>query len=233
MMKWKCLIVDDEPPALKIIKMYADMVEQLEVVATCSNALQAMKMTNEHQIDLIFLDIQMPKLLGTNFLKTLQNPPKVIFTTAHREFATDAFDLDAVDYLLKPISFERFLKAVNKVTLDSVPHEMTSVPQKQGFLYFRSERKMVKVFFDDIQYVESIKDYIKIVRDNQLPPLMVKQSISTLEAMLPSNQFIRIHRSYIASIQKISAYTAYDIEIGSLELPIGRQYMTAVKKTFS
>jgi DNA-binding LytR/AlgR family response regulator len=227
-MKWKCLIVDDEPPAIKVIKMYVDMVEQLELIDTCSNALQAIKIISDQKIDLLFLDIRMPKLLGTDFLKTMQNPPKVIFTTAHREFATDAFDLDAVDYLLKPISFERFLKAINKVTSD-VPPEAPAAPNTRGFLYFRSERKMVKVFLEDIQYVESLKDYIKVIRTNQ-PPLIVKQSLTTLEAMLPSNLFIRIHRSFIVSKIKITAYTAYDIEIGPVELPIGRQYINAVKK---
>ncbi len=229
-MKWKCLIVDDEPPAIKIIKMYVDMVEQLELIGCCSNALQAMKIMSDQKIDLLFLDIRMPKLLGTDFLKTLQNPPKVIFTTAHKEFATDAFDLDAVDYLLKPISFERFLKAVNKVTNNVLPAENLTMPNTRGFLYFRSARKMVKVFLDDIQYVESIKDYIKIYLSGQQAPLIVKHSLSTLEAMLPSNSFIRIHRSYIVSKLKITAYTAYDIEIGPVELPIGRQYISAVKK---
>mgnify|MGYP003945648795 FL=1 len=228
-MKWRCLIVDDEPPAIKILKMYVDMVEQLELIGTCSNALQAMKIVNGHQVDLLFLDIMMPKLLGTDFLKTIQNPPKVIFTTAHKEFATDAFDLDAVDYLLKPISFERFLKAVNKVISETTPSEKPASTTTRGFLYFRSERKMVKVFLEDIQYIESLKDYIKVIRANQ-PPLIVKQSLTTLEAMLPSNLFIRIHRSFIVSKIKITAYTAYDIEIGPVELPIGRQYINAVKK---
>jgi DNA-binding LytR/AlgR family response regulator len=188
-----------------------------------------MKIVNGHKVDLLFLDIMMPKLLGTDFLKTMHAPPKVIFTTAHKEFATDAFDLDAVDYLLKPISFERFLKAINKIISDTTPSETPASNSTRGFLYFRSERKMVKVFLDDIQYIESLKDYIKVVRANQ-PPLIVKQSLTTLEAMLPSNLFIRIHRSFIVSKIKITAYTAYDIEIGPVELPIGRQYINAVKK---
>lgn len=181
------------------------------------------------KIDLLFLDIQMPKLSGTSFLKTLQYPPKVIFTTAHKEFATDAFDLDAVDYLLKPISFERFLKSINKVTSNSYPADPASAPVTHGFLYFRSERKMVKIFLEDMLYAESCKDYIKIFR-NGLPPLNVKQSITTLEAMLPANLFVRIHRSFIVSLNKITAFTNHDVEIGTIELPIGRQYAGAVKK---
>jgi len=228
-MKWKCLIVDDEPPAIKIIKKYAEMVEQIEIIGSCSNALQALEFMKATKIDLLFLDIQMPKLSGISFLKTLQHPPKVIFTTAFKEFATDAFDLDAVDYLLKPISFERFLKSINKITSNAYPPDPAFTPAAQGFLYFRSERKMVKIFLEDMLYVESCKDYIKIFR-KELPPLHVKQSITTLEAMLPANLFVRIHRSFIVSLNKITAYTNHDIEIGAIELPIGRQYAGSVRK---
>lgn len=220
--------MDDEALAVRIIKKYADMIDELEVVAICSNALEAMDVMKVNKIDLLFLDIQLPKILGTSFVRTLQNPPKIIFTTAHTEYAMEAFELDAVDYLLKPITFERFLKAVNKVTNLIVPAAMTSVPQSHGFMYFRADRKMVKVFLSDIQYVESIKDYINIYRCG-LPPLHVKQSITAIESMLPSNLFVRIHRSYIVSINRTTAYTHHDIEIGQIELPIGRQYAAAVK----
>lgn len=204
------------------------MAEELEVVAGCSNALQAMEIMKTNKIDLLFLDIELPKILGTSFVRTLHNPPKIIFTTGHTEYAAEAFELDAVDYLLKPISFERFLKAVNKVTNLIIPAEMTSVPQSHGFIYFRAERKMVKVSLSDIQYVESIKDYVNIFRTG-LPPLHVKQSISNVETLLPANLFVRIHRSYIISINKTTAYTHHDVEIGKIELPIGRQYAAALK----
>ncbi len=227
-MKWKCLIIDDEPPAIKIIKRYVEMTDQLDLVGTCSNALQAIDFLKTSHVDLLFLDIEMPKLSGTSFLKTLQTPPKVIFTTAHKTFATDAFDLDAVDYLLKPISFERFLKAFNKLTTTISTVNITHEAAK-GFLYFRSERKMVKVFLEDILYIESFRDYIKIFRSNT-EPLLVKLSISTLEAMLPLNQFLRIHRSFIVSLSKITAYTHQDVELDKIELPIGRQFAGAVKK---
>ena len=199
------------------------------VIETSSNALQALELIKTTKIDLLFLDIQMPKLSGISFLKTLQYPPKVIFTTAFKEFATDAFDLDAVDYLLKPISFERFLKSINKVTSSAYPANPGYTPATQGFLYFRSERKMVKIFLEDILYIESCKDYIKNFRE-ELPALHVKQSNTTLEAMLPVNLFVRIHRSFIVSLNKITAYTNHDIEIGTIELPIGRQYAGSVKK---
>ncbi len=223
-MIWNCLLVDDEPPALKIIEKYIGMVEHLEIVGKCNNAFAAMDILQKKKVDILFLDIQMPKLAGTNFLKTLQHPPKVIFTTAHKEYASEAFELDAVDYLLNPISLERFLKAVNKlVHADPIIEEKKTLPATPGFLYFRAERKMVKVFLDEMLYVESLKDYIKIYRLNE-KPLLVKQSISTMEAMLPQHLFLRIHRSFIISINKVTAFTNHDVEVGSIEIPIGRQY---------
>jgi DNA-binding LytR/AlgR family response regulator len=229
-MKWKCLLVDDEPPALSILEKYISMVSQLELTGKCSNAFQAMEILQQKKVDLIFLDIQMPKLSGTSFLKTLNHPPKVIFTTAFKEYASEAFDLDAVDYLVKPVSLERFLKAVNKVTKDvPVAAEKETVPVNNGFLYFRAERKMVKVFLEEITYVESLKDYIKIFRVNE-KPLLVKQSMATLEAMLPQHLFVRAHRSFIVSISKITAFTSHDIEVGNIEIPIGRLYAGSLQK---
>lgn len=228
-MIWKCLIVDDEPPALKIIESYIDLVENLSIVASCSNALEAMEILKKEKVDLLFLDIQMPKLTGIGFIKTLAQPPKIIFTTAYKEYAVDAFDLGAIDYLLKPISLERFLKAVNKITNSNTVTEQIIAPARQGFLYFRSERKMVKVFLEDMLYIESLKDYIKIHRLAD-KPLMVKQSISTIEAMLPPDLFLRIHRSFIISINKVTAFTTNDVEIGNIEIPIGRQYNANLKK---
>ena len=229
-MIWKCLVVDDEPPAIKIIETYIGLAEGLQLAGSCQNAFEAIRLLKTETIDLLFLDIQMPKLLGTSFLKTLSHPPKVIFTTAYKEYATDAFDLDAVDYLLKPISLERFLKAVNKLNnREALPLEKARNQEQNGFLYFRAQRKMIKVFLDDILYVESVKDYIRIYRQND-KPLLVKQGMTTLEAMLPLSSFVRIHRSFIVSINKITAFTAQDVEIGQIELPVGRLYGGALKK---
>ncbi|HYF31676.1 MAG TPA: LytTR family DNA-binding domain-containing protein [Chitinophagaceae bacterium] len=224
-MIWKCLLVDDEPPAIRILEKYIDNVEQLEVAGTCTNAFQAMDMLQKHTIDLIFLDINMPKLTGIGFIKTLQHPPKVIFTTAYKEHAADAFELDAVDYLLKPVSFERFLRAVNKVIHNNKPVNVpaNATENNQRFLYFRADRKMVKIFLEEIVYVESLKDYVKIHRQ-QGKPLVIKQSISTMEEILPPTLFVRIHRSFIVAINKITAFTNHDVEIGSTEIPIGRLY---------
>lgn len=227
-MRCTCIIVDDEPPAIKILKKYVDSISQLEVVGTCNNAFQAIEILNSKKIDLMFLDINMPKLMGTDLIKTLKNPPKVIFTTAHKDYAIEAFDLDAIDYLLKPVSFERFLKAVNKYChFNNVETDLSE--KSSGFLYFRSDRKMIKVLLEDILYIECLKDYIIIHRQDN-PSLRVKQTISSIENMLPQNLFLRIHRSFIVSIEKVTAYTKNDVEIGKIELPIGRNYSEVIKK---
>jgi DNA-binding LytR/AlgR family response regulator len=228
MRKWKCLIVDDEPPAIKVLKNYAEALDYIEIIGTLNNAFQVMDMLHNHKVDLMFLDINMPKLLGTQLLKTIKDPPKVIFTTAHKDFALDAFELDAIDYLLKPVSFERFLKAVNKFCQIN-PVEEDHYDNTPGFLYFRSDRKMVKVFLEDIIYIESFKDYIVIHRQNEAD-LRVKYTISNVDNMLPQNLFLRIHRSYIVSMRKVSAFTINDVEIGKIELPIGRSYADVFKK---
>src|SRR5678815_6033375 len=227
--KIHCLVIDDEPPAREILKQYIAGVDALELSGTCDNAIEAISFLKEYPVDLLFLDIQMPQLFGTNFIRTLKNPPKVIFTTAYRKYAVEGFELDAVDYLLKPISFERFLKAVNKVlqlnigSAQAMPTSATKEKQNEesnSFLYFRAERKMVKVFFRDILYVEGLKDYIKIVTDTK--SIITKYVLSTLEEMLPANEFLRIHKSYIVAIYKIDSYNADTIHIAKHELPIGR-----------
>lgn len=233
-MNIKCLLVDDEPPALKILEHYIESIPNLELAGKCSNAFEAMKVLSEQTVDVMLLDIRMPILLGTEFLRSLKNPPKVIFTTAHKDYALQGFELEAVDYLLKPISLERFLKAIGKLFLIPV-----SFPNKEeearplitgnDFLFFRVDRKMVKVVLEDILFIESLKDYIKIVLRNQ-KPLLVKQSISSLEVMLPENRFVRIHRSFIVSINKLTAFTNHEVEIGELSIPIGKNYLNRVSK---
>ena len=235
--KIHCLIIDDEPLAREILKQHIGGVEALELAGTCSNAVEAVSFLKEHPVDLLLLDIQMPQLLGTNFIRALKNPPKVIFTTAYRKYAVEGFELDAVDYLLKPISFERFLKAVSKVlqlnisSAQAMPTSATKEKQNgesNSFLYFRAERKMVKVFFRDILYVEGLKDYIRIVTDNKT--IVTKYVLSTLEEMLPANEFLRIHKSYIVAIYKIDSYNADTIHIAKHELPIGRLYKFDVSR---
>jgi DNA-binding LytR/AlgR family response regulator len=229
-MRCKCLIIDDDPIVLMVVKKLADMVEQLEVVAVCNTAYQSMEIMKAERIDLLFLDIQMPDLSGISFLRTLQDPPKVIFITAYKEFAAEAFDLNAVDYLLKPVNSSRFLEAVNKVINIGIPaDEGQSLPAERECLYLKANRKTVKIFLDEIVYIESAKDYIKIYRQLH-PPLQVKYSLTALAAKLPHSLFVRIHRSFIVAINKVTAFTNYDVEIGKIEIPIGRQYLRQWKK---
>lgn len=227
--KISCLVIDDEPPAREIIKKYIADIDHLQLAAEFSNAVEALSFLQGNTVDLIFLDIKMPHILGTSFLRTLKNPPKVIFTTAFRKYAVEGFDLNAVDFLLKPISFERFLQAVNKVMHVDLPaagnlsSSIEALPdQSNPFLYFRSDRKMVKVYLEDILLIESLKDYIKVVTSART--IVTKQSISALEEMLPRDSFLRVHRSFIIAINKINAYNTDTIEIEKNEIPIGRLY---------
>jgi DNA-binding LytR/AlgR family response regulator len=232
-----CLAVDDEPPALTVLQQYIAAVPGLELGGTCNNAVEAMTFIQLHPIDLLFLDIQMPQLLGTHFMRTLNNPPKVIFTTAYRKFALEGFELNAVDYLLKPISFERFIKAVNKVmnTRLAVSHDATHAESEKHVgdhhLYFRSDRKMIKVLMEEILYIESLKDYIKVVTPTK--NIITKQSISSLEETLPKNNFIRIHRSFIVAVNKIESFNSEMIEIAKKEFPISRMYKHEVEKVLN
>lgn len=234
--KIKCLIIDDEPPAREILRKHVAEVELLELTGECSNAVEALYFLQNHEVDLLFLDIHMPHILGTSFIRTLKNPPKVVFTTAYREYAVEGFDLNAVDYLLKPISFERFLQSVNKVMQVNIPSSSLPtartpdlLPQRSHpFLYFRCDRRMLKVYLDDIVYIESLKDYVKVVTLHKA--IVTKQPISSLEEMLPKESFIRIHRSYIVAIHKIDYYGTDTIGIGKQELPIGRLFRHDVNK---
>ena len=237
MNKIKCVLVDDEPLALDVLSSYIHRVDGLELTARCDNALKAFEVLRNQPVDLIFLDIQMPKLNGIDFLKTLQNPPKVIFTTAYREYAIEAFDLDAVDYLLKPIPFSRFLKALSKSFSQIQTAQTTSmVSNNEDYepyvstdtLIVKSDKKMIKINLKEIIYIESLKDYVIIhLTDKRI---VTKQKISFLEQKLMENNFIRIHRSFLVSTSKITAFTPGHIEINGQELPIGRSYKSEVGK---
>jgi DNA-binding LytR/AlgR family response regulator len=227
--------VDDEPPALDILKKYIGLVSSLELSGVCDNAVEATNFLQENPVDLLFLDIQMPYLRGTDWIRTLKNPPRFIFTTAHRNFAVDAFDLDAEDFLLKPISFERFLKAVNKVmntnlivTDQSNFHSIRPTSFREAIITVRADRKNINIQLDDILFIESLRDYVKIV--TKMKNIISKQSISSLESVLPNEKFVRIHRSFIVSINKIESFTNETIEINHHELPLSRMYRHEVEK---
>jgi DNA-binding LytR/AlgR family response regulator len=234
--KISCLAVDDEPPALLLMEKYINAIPTLQFAGKCRNAVDALTILQNNVIDLIFLDIQMPFILGTDFLRTLTKPPKVIFTTAFRKFAVEGFELDAVDYLLKPISFERFLKAVNKVmklNLPVVESFPTDTPPKNEsetkFMFLRADRKNLKIQLNDILFIESLKDYVKVVTKEKT--IVSKHSISTIAENLPEHSFLRIHRSFIVSLSKIESFTAGLIQVGKYELPVSRSYRHEVEKT--
>lgn len=220
-MKFNCLIVDDEPMARKLIVSHASKIEGLEIVGECSNALEAINQLRSKSIDLIFLDIQMPELSGLDFIKTLKNPPAIILTTAHRDFAIEAFDLNVMDYLLKPISFERFLKSVNKF-FDREMRNSNLPNDPEGFIYLKAERKAHKITLNEILYIESLDDYVKVFLKNKT--LITRENISMLEQKLPNTQFVRIHRSFIIAVSAIAAITAESVQIGEKELPFGRAF---------
>ena len=225
--KHRCLVVDDEPMARDVLRRYICKLPALQLVGECSNAIDALLFLQNNDVDLIFLDIRMPELLGTDFVQALRNPPKIIFTTAFKEYALDGFELDAIDYLLKPIRFERFLKAVNKVfpkKNDETLNETLASTKKNGtdFIYLRIDRKLVKIILSDILYIESDKDYVKVFTKDK--HYMTRQTISSVEAMLRGNEFIRIHRSFIIAINKIKSFNNELVEIGNKELPIGKLY---------
>ncbi|HEY3403310.1 MAG TPA: LytTR family DNA-binding domain-containing protein [Ohtaekwangia sp.] len=227
----KCIIVDDEPLAIEIMESYVAKIDQLEVSGTFRNAVSAFTFVQQNPVDLIFLDIQMPKLSGIDFLKTLKNRPKVIFTTAFRDYALEGFELEVVDYLLKPIPFDRFLKAIAKVLHQ--PQALPATPalksdNQDNFVYFKVDKKMIKTRMADILYIESIKDYVKVKTLEK--EIVTQQKISYLEESLPREQFVRIHRSFIVNVNRIDAYTATDVEIGKTSVPIGRNYKNDVIK---
>lgn len=239
----RCLIVDDEPPAREVIRRYVQEVPTLLLAGECANAVQALTVLQQHPIDLLFLDIRMPQLDGTTFLKTLKHPPKVIFTTAYAEYALEGYELDVIDYLLKPVRFDRFLKAVNKVAASTgqatVAPAASPLPaaaaqddkRSDSFVYFRADRKMQKVMLHDILYIESMKDYVKIITSHGV--IITRQSITSVESMLSEKQFVRTHRSFIVAIDKIRSYTNELIEIGATEVPIGKLYRNGVLKLLS
>jgi len=233
MQRLKCLIIDDEPLAQNVIENYLKNVDYIELAAKCDNALSALSLIKSQQIDLIFLDISMPFISGIDFIKTLQNPPAIILTTAHKEFAVESYELNVLDYLLKPISFERFLKAVNKLNnsgAEKVLKPAIDDSESDVFIYVKSEKKNVKILLKEILFIESLKDYIKI--QTLTKSIITQVPISAIEQRLPES-FLRIHRSFIVSRDKITAYTQHDFEIGKYQIPIGRNYKAAVSKIFN
>lgn len=229
--KIQCLIVDDEPLAQKVIEKYLSDLPNYELIAKCSSAMDAMQVLNKTTIDIMFLDINMPKISGISFLKTLKNPPKVIMTTAYREYALESYELDVIDYLHKPFSFERFFMAINKATSrlnmpESNPDFVIPSNQREqineSFIFVKSEKVTYKVNYKDILYIESVGDYVKIFTDEKV--IITYQSLKNLEQILPAKHFPRVHKSFIVAISKINSIKGNEIIIQAYEIPIGRNY---------
>ncbi len=226
----RTLIVDDEPLALQVLENHINQLPNLELVAKCKNAIEANKILTEEKIDLICLDIKMPQITGIDFLKSLKNPPCVIFTTAYDKYAIESYDLAAVDYLLKPISFDRFFKAINKVSefLNSKHESMAD----DDYFYVKADKKLIKIKYDDIIYIEGLKDYVIIRKENSR--VITLQTMKSLDEKLPAKQFIRVHRSFIINIDKINSIMGNMIEVkekGKEKLiPIGKNYKEELMK---
>jgi two-component system, LytTR family, response regulator len=218
----KCIIVEDEPLAVKVLSDYVSQVPFLQLLGSFRDAILATEYLREHSVDLIFLDIHLPKLKGMAFLKTLVNPPAVIITTAYHEYAVEGFELNVSDYLLKPIEFERFLVAVNKISKGQPAQVVSSNPEAKDHLFLNVQKKKVKILFADIVYIESQREYIRIVTTTG--EYLSRMSTHEIEDVLPSHLFKRIHRSFIISIKKINSYTSEEVEVNGNSIPIGRGY---------
>ncbi len=230
-----CLIIEDEPIAAEVLEDYIHQVPFLNLKDICSDAIFALEKLRETPIDVLFLDIHLPKLKGLDFLRSIQQPPQTILTTAYDQYALDAFEVNVVDYLLKPIEFSRFLKAVNKlqrpdgyVVKSTVA---TNNSTERPFHFFNVNKRMIKVYFDEVYYIESLKDYSRIVtKDGHV---VTRGQIHEMETFFPPEAFLRIHRSYIVSIEKIKAYSAVEVQVGDKVLPIGRSYKGLVSRVLS
>lgn len=223
----RCLLVDDEPPALAVLRKYIGDTEGLRVIGECYTAMEAKARLQTSEADLIFLDISMPGLTGIELVKKNILPAPVIFTTAHRDYGYEGFELNAIDYLLKPIPYDRFLRAVQKVRQVSVKEEPVVPEIQERFIYLRADRKMVKVYLKDIHYIEAIKDYLRIFTTQGV--VLTRHTISHMEELLPTDLFIRIHRSFIVSFSKIEEHGHDMIKVGRQTLPIGVTYRTALR----
>jgi DNA-binding LytR/AlgR family response regulator len=219
--------VEDEPLAVKVLADYISQVPFLELGGTFKDAILATEFLRDHPVDLIFLDIHLPKLKGMAFLKTLVDPPAVVITTAYHQYAVEGFNLNVTDYLLKPIEFERFLAAVNKVRSAYAEKERVQENQDKDFIFLTVQKKKVKILFSEIVYIESQREYIKIVTTKK--EYLSKMSTHEIESSLPSNLFKRIHRSFIVSVGKIESYTAEAVEVNGISIPIGRGYKDVIE----
>ncbi len=231
-MKIKTLLVDDEPLALQVLENYVSQLPELELAGLCSNAIEANEKIQNEDIDLICLDIKMPQISGIDFLKSLKNPPLVIFTTAFSNYALESYSLDVVDYLLKPISFDRFMMAINKVT-ERISNKKSQNQHEDDYFYVKADKKLIRGKYDDIIYIEGLKDYVIIRVDESR--IVTLQTMKSLTDKLPDDRFIRVHRSYLVNIDRINSIMGNMIEVfekGKIKLiPIGKNYKDELMDT--
>jgi DNA-binding LytR/AlgR family response regulator len=232
MQRFNCLIVEDEPLAAEVLQDYIKQVPFLSLKGICIDAIFALEALQQQKIDLVFLDIHLPKLKGLDFIKTLKNPPRIIITSAYHEYALQGYEYNVVDYLLKPIEFSRFLMAVNKLNQSPVPESNIAAflpAPERASLFFNVSKKKVRVFLDEILYIESLKEYIRIYTVSKT--ILTKFPLGQIEEILAKNNFLRIHRSYIIARSRIDAFTASEVEVNGKQLPIGRSYKEDVLAT--
>ena len=230
-MKIKCIIIDDEPLAIKVIENHLQEFQNMELVGTFNTAIAALPTIKEKDIDVIFLDINMPKMSGLDFLRSLTNKPHIIITTAYREYAVDSFDLDVLDYLVKPIPFSRFLKAINKITniVNLKKEKVVDTSLKEDpHIFLKVDKKLMKIKLNDILYIESLKDYIKVI--TIAGDYLVHKSMTSISEELPQENFLRIHRSFNIAINKITSIEGNSVEIANRRIPIGRNYLQTAKQ---
>lgn len=227
MHKINCIIVEDEPLAMEILEDYIDKVPFLNLVAKCHDAIKALEVLKSNVIDLIFLDIHLPKLKGFEFITTLANPPAIIITSAYHEYALKGYEHNVMDYLLKPIEFSRFIAAVNKLEKKTPQPEIAPTKNERPSIFFNVNKKNVRIYLDEILFVESLKEYVKVVTTTK--NIVTKFQLGQIEEILSPANFLRVHRSFIVAIDKISSYSATEIEIDKWTIPIGRAYKEIVE----
>lgn len=229
-MKISCLIIDDEPLAINVIKNFLVNFKNFEIAGTCKDAVEGFNFLSNREVDVIFLDINMPTISGLDFLRSLQNPPAVVITTAYREYAVESFELDVIDYLVKPFSLQRFMKTINRIeqrASDKESNDGTHDDHEKAHVFFKIDKKMIKVYLDDILYIESLKDYVRIKTYDE--SLINHNNLVGIAEILPAEEFVRIHRSYIIAINKVKAIDGNQVEIADKLLPIGRNYQKDIK----
>jgi two-component system, LytTR family, response regulator len=229
MQTYNCIIVEDEPIAAEVLEDYIRQIPFLQLKKICSDAIYAMETLQNEPVDLIFLDIHLPKLKGLDFVKTLKHPPKIIITSAYQEYALQGYELNVIDYLLKPVEFSRFLMAVNKLKQQDGSKSQMPLPtstEDRAHLFFNVNKKHVKIYLDDILYIESLREYVKITTREKT--ILTKIQLGEIEEILAKNNFLRIHRSFIISKNKIESFSPAEIEINGKQIPVGRNYKELV-----